>query len=76
VTNNSDSENVFLQNGKVIRRKVTLPSQGVLIRGWLYLPAESTKANPAIVMANALTAVKEITLPIYAERFAKAGLLP
>ena len=62
-------------NGKVIRRNVQIPSQGSKISGWLYLPAESPKNSPAIILANALTAVKEITLPGYAERFAEAGFV-
>ena len=64
------------KDGKVIRRRVSIPSQGVQLSGWLYLPAELLQAaSPAIVMANALTAVKEITLPGYAERFAEAGFV-
>ncbi len=67
---------VLVRDGKVIRREVGFPSQGVQLRGWLYVPANWSRAeNPAIVMANALTAVKEITLPIYAERFAAAGFV-
>ena len=58
-----------------MRREVTFPSQGETCTGWLYLPDDvpaGTKV-PAIVMANAISAVKEITLPGYAERFAAAG---
>src|SRR5690606_31281417 len=53
----------------------TFMSEGAMCAGWLYLPdglAPGTKA-PGIVMANAISAVKEITLPVYAERFAAAG---
>ena len=58
-----------------MRRDVTFQSQGVTCSGWLYLPdgvAPGTRL-PAIVMANAISAVREITLPGYAERFAAAG---
>lgn len=60
-----------------MRRDVMFISQGVRCTGWLYVPdtlAEGEGA-PAIVMANALTAVKEIVLPNYAERFAAAGFV-
>jgi len=61
----------LVQDGKVVRRKVSFPSHGLQINGWLYRPAHLLKEkNPAIILANALTAVKEITLPGYAERFA------
>jgi uncharacterized protein len=58
-----------------MRRNVTFTSNGATCVGWLYLPdnmAAGQKA-PAIVMANAITAVKEMVLPAYAERFAAAG---
>jgi len=60
-----------------MRREVEFPSEGVLCRGWLYVPDKlkaGTKA-PAIIMANAISAIKEITLPGYAERFEKAGFV-
>ena len=58
-----------------MRREVTFPSQGVTCNGWLYLPDDVPPGTriPGIVMANAISAVKEITLPGYAERFAAAG---
>jgi len=58
-----------------MRREVTFPSQGETCAGWLYLPDDVPEGTtvPAIVMANAISAVKEITLPGYAERFAAAG---
>jgi dipeptidyl aminopeptidase/acylaminoacyl peptidase len=47
----------------------------VTCKGWLYLPDTIPAGTrvPGIVMANAISAVKEITLPGYAERFAAAG---
>lgn len=56
---------------------VSFRCSGELCRGVLYLPpdlAPGAKA-PAIVLANALTAVKEITVPGYAQRFAAAGFV-
>ena len=58
-----------------MRRDITFLSQGVQCAGWLYVPdqlAAGAKA-PALVLANTITAVKEIVLPAYAERFAAAG---
>jgi fermentation-respiration switch protein FrsA (DUF1100 family) len=68
-----NKKETILLDGKVVRREVKFPSQGSQISGWLYLPAQAPKRSPTIVMANALTAIKEITLPGYAERFAEAG---
>ena len=58
-----------------MRRTVSFTSQGAQCVGWLYLPddlAAGEKA-PAVVMANAITATKEMVLPAYAEQFAAAG---
>ena len=68
-----NKEEIKLLDGKVVRREVSIPSQGSQLSCWLYLPVEASKKLPAIVMANALTAVKEIALPGYAQRFAEAG---
>ena len=58
-----------------MRREVTFPSQGVACSGWLYLPDDRAPGSkiPGVVLANAISAIKEITLPGYAERFAAAG---
>jgi fermentation-respiration switch protein FrsA (DUF1100 family) len=60
---------------KVVRRTVSFTSSGETLRGWLYLPrgARPGKSLPGIVTANALTGIKEINLPEYAQRFAQAG---
>ncbi len=62
---------------KVNRRAVIFPSEGETLRGWLYFPADLKPGRklPAIVTANALSGIKEINLPQYAERFAAAGLV-
>ena len=59
------------------KRAVRFKSQGATCEGWMYIP-DGVRAGapaPAIVTANAMTAVKEITLPGYAERFAAAGFV-
>jgi uncharacterized protein len=58
-----------------MRRNVSFTSQGVQCVGWLYLPDELAAGEkvPAVVMANAITATKEMVLPAYAEKFAAAG---
>lgn len=58
-----------------MRRDIVFLSQGTECRGWLYLPENLEGRAPAIVMANAISAIKEITLPGYATRFAEAGFV-
>jgi uncharacterized protein len=59
-----------------VRREITFRSDGIDLSGWLYVPETSIGSGPwpTIVMANAFTAVKEIYLSNYAERFAAAGM--
>lgn len=58
-----------------MRRTVSFTSQGAQCVGWLYLPDDLAAGEraPAVVMANAITATKEMVLPAYAEQFAAAG---
>ncbi len=58
-----------------MRRDIDFSSEGATCVGWLYIPdgIPAGQKVPAIVMANAITAVKEMVLPAYAERFAAAG---
>src|SRR5215207_1693865 len=58
-----------------MRRDITFNSEGFQCVGWLYLPDDLRPGQkaPGIVMANAISAVKEITLPGYAARFAAVG---
>ncbi len=58
-----------------MRKDIVFSSQGVECKGWLYVPDNLKGHAPAIVMANAISAIKEITLPGYAERFAEAGFV-
>jgi fermentation-respiration switch protein FrsA (DUF1100 family) len=59
------------------RRDVTFKSQGLECAGWYYVPKgiNSEDKHPAIVMAHGFTAVKEMSLDKFAERFAKAGFV-
>ena len=50
------------------RQDVTLPGE---IAAWLYRPEG---AEACVVMAHGLSAVRDMRLPAYAERFAAAGL--
>lgn len=60
-----------------MRRDISFNSEGQVCRGWLYVPSASRPeaGAPAVVMANAFSAVKEIYLSAYAERFAAAGFV-
>ncbi|QXJ29418.1 Hydrolase, alpha/beta fold family [Saccharolobus shibatae B12] len=49
-------------------------SEGVKLKGWLYLP-EGSEKFPAIVMAHGFSAVKEMYLDNFAEVLAKAGFV-
>lgn len=60
-----------------MRQDVTFTSQGESCAGWLWVPEEPAPGGraPAVVMANAFSAVKEIYLSNYAERFCAAGFV-
>jgi hypothetical protein len=54
-----------------MRRDVTFLSKGLRCAGWLYVPDSLAAGQrvPGIVMANAISSVKEVYLSNYAERF-------
>jgi uncharacterized protein len=60
-----------------VRRNVKIPSCGEKLAAWLYLPDELPEGQkaPAIVMAHGLSAVKEMYLDVFAERFCAAGFV-
>lgn len=60
-----------------MRHNVTFISHGLNCAGWLYVPADlrSGERRPAIVMAHGFSAVKEMYLDAFAERFAAAGFV-
>ncbi len=57
------------------RQDVKIKSQGLDLAAWFYLPkkASGSGKRPAIVMAHGWSAVKEMYLDKFAERFAEAG---
>jgi fermentation-respiration switch protein FrsA (DUF1100 family) len=57
-----------------MRRDVAFDADGVVLRGWLYLPDDARGPAPTVIMAHGFTAVKEQYLDRYAEAFAAAGL--
>jgi fermentation-respiration switch protein FrsA (DUF1100 family) len=60
-----------------MRQDVTFPSQGLNCTGWLYTPDDlgSDEERPAIVMAHGFSAVKEMYLSNFAEKFEEAGFV-
>lgn len=60
-----------------VRRDVTFKSQGIDCAAWYYVPADLKpgERRPAIVMAHGWSAVKEMFLDAFAERFSKAGFV-
>lgn len=47
---------------------------GVILRGWHYLPDSGSAPFPTIIMAHGFSAVKEMYLDSFAESFARAGM--
>jgi hypothetical protein len=60
-----------------MRQNVTFLSQGLRCAGWLYIPDNLPVGQkaPAIVMAHGFSAVKEMYLSNFAERFTEAGFI-
>ncbi len=60
-----------------MRRDVSFPSQGLACAGWLYVPddLQAAEQRPAIVMAHGFSAVKEMYLSNFAEKFEEAGFV-
>jgi uncharacterized protein len=59
--------------GAEMRSDVEFDAEGVTLRGWLYRP-DGVEVPPIVVMAHGFSAVKEMYLDAYAERFASSGL--
>jgi hypothetical protein len=61
-------------NGPVRRQDIEFTtSDSTVLRGWLYMPGETTRTVPGIVMTHGFSAVKEMQLDQYAVQFAAAG---
>lgn len=60
-----------------MRQDITFPSQGLNCAGWLYTPEDlgQQESRPAIVMAHGFSAVKEMHLANFAEKFEQAGFV-
>ena len=57
-----------------MRRDIEFRTEdGVILRGWHYLP-ERAGSTPTVVMAHGYSAVKEMYLDRFAEVFAEAGI--
>lgn len=59
------------------RRDATFKSQGLKCAGWYYVPKDlkPDEKRPAIVMAHGYSAVKEMYLDKFAEKFSEAGFV-
>src|SRR6516164_10834926 len=57
-----------------MRRDIEFNAEGVILRGWLYIPENAPREMPGVVMAHGFSAVKEMYLDKFAEVFAAAGL--
>jgi fermentation-respiration switch protein FrsA (DUF1100 family) len=57
-----------------MRTDVEFDAQGVTLRGWLYVPDGAAGPVPTVVMAHGFSAVKEMYLDSFAERFGESGL--
>jgi uncharacterized protein len=60
-----------------VKQDVTFPSKGLNCAGWLYVPDDlgGGERRPAIVMAHGFSALKEMYLANFAERFEEAGFV-
>lgn len=56
-----------------MRREIEFAAEGVLLRGWLYVPQHSQGPHPTLVMAHGMSAVKEMYLDVFAETFVTSG---
>ncbi len=70
-----DNFNVTSQNPRV--EKVAFTSEGLKLKGDLYLPADYTpgKKYPALVVGGSWTTVKEQMAGLYAEKLAREGYI-
>jgi len=57
-----------------MRRDIEFNAEGVILRGWLYIPENAPREMPGVVMAHGFSAVKEMYLDRYAEVFSAAGI--
>jgi fermentation-respiration switch protein FrsA (DUF1100 family) len=65
---------LYLGEKEAMRHDIAFSSDGVTLRGWLYLPEIGFAPFPAVVMAHGFALVKEQGLEQYAEAFTAAGM--
>jgi uncharacterized protein len=60
-----------------VRQDVSFRSEGLMCRGWLYIPASlgANQQAPAVVLAHGFSGVKEMGLSPFAERLVAAGFV-
>ena len=58
-----------------MKRQASFYSEGSRIAAELYLPDDGVQPRPAVVLAHGFCGVKELFLPAYAERLARAGFV-
>ena len=56
------------------RMDVSFVSGDVTCAGYLYQRAAAISKVPCVVMAHGFTSTRDLGLPLYAERFAAAGM--
>lgn len=55
------------------RQDVTFKVDGLILKGWLYLPYDTAKSAPCIVLNSGFCGTKDFLLEKYALRFVEAG---
>jgi uncharacterized protein len=59
---------------EAVRRDISFTTDdGVCLRGWHFLPTNSSRSLPTIILAHGYSAVKEMGLDRFGEAFAAAG---
>jgi uncharacterized protein len=70
-----EAKGIRLIGVRDVRREIEFDAEGVVLRGWLYVPQETTDRCATIVMAHGMSAVKEMYLDEFAQSFAAHGFV-
>ena len=66
---------MFTRERKPMRKDIEFKTgDGITLRGWHYVPDGASSPVPTVVMSHGFSAVKEMYLDKYAERFAQDGI--
>ncbi len=57
-----------------MRKDIEFNADGVILRGWHYIPEKNNGPHPTVIMAHGFSGVKEMDLDKYAETFTAGGL--